>query len=491
MMNFWRIKLHSIVFYLIFIFTVFTLFTFNFSNVDADLIGTDDLRITEHRISIVQNEDADTLTVFDEFWISNRGSEPYNNIVFNTLPESIIIEDGMFCLISEKGEHTCYDWRHENNNYYWLGNYVILPKDYAKTFEFEISIQSMSNSSNLTTISKTVDSNSGQVDDLREIDSWGWVREGFYRGWTTFMNFTIENLKNNTESFEIDLLKIPPGLKIELYLDKNSNSLFEKTDTLLGFDSDYDGKMEPVPGYDFDNDDIIDVNISALENRTFLIYLRADYSIHFLTQYHKTITPSDKGIIDFKKSTLYDTSLLRFFVIPKEDTFVENDNIDFEKRVSEGSSGDTIYYYGEWSGNRDNEVTIKLKDETVNNEGSGFDFLIFVFILLLALILIIFIVIRKQRRKQSEATQLRRAKKRGVVKPRKVSAKSKTKTKATATTKIKKKKPSSDEEVTLEGMDTSKRKVAKALKRLTEDYKSGRIDEELYNELREKYEIIK
>jgi len=56
--------------------------------------GEDKLRITEHRISIVQDEDSDSFTVYDEFWIANRGQEPYFNFVYNSLPEDITIEEG-------------------------------------------------------------------------------------------------------------------------------------------------------------------------------------------------------------------------------------------------------------------------------------------------------------------------------------------------------------------------------------------------------------
>ncbi len=477
--------------------SVFILLSMNISNVEAELIGTDDLKVTEHRISIVQYNDPHSITVYDEFWILNRGEEPYRNLVFNSLPEDIKLEEGMFCYISENADHICYPWKHdENNYYYWDDNYVILPKNYATNFDFEIKIRSESNSSNENSIIKTIDSKSDDVVILNEFDTWGWVRDGFNRGWSIIVNFTINNSENRSEIFEIDTLGIPPGLKIELYLDNNSNSLFDSSDILLGFDSDYDGKIRSMPDFDIDGNGIPEVNISALENKSFLIYLRADYLIHFLTKYEKRINPSKDGIFQFNKYTLYDTSLIRIFIIPHEDISVQNDEIEFEKQMSEGN----LYYYGEWSGKKDSELTIRLKDETINTNDQNFKIFIIVFILFLFAMVLVVIAVNRSRKKK--AVRTKKVKKEKELKKKhktgKQNGKGKEKT-SHIKTNTKKKREEQEQLVkstkvslgeSLEKKENSgkhKQKTSKALKRLEEDYSSGKIDKDIYEELKNKY----
>jgi hypothetical protein len=116
--------------------------------------SSSDLRVNEHRISFVQEDDLNTVTVIDEFWITNQGTEPFFEYVFNALPEDIHTHTGMICKISETGGHSCYPWVHENNNYYWESAYVILPKNYATEFNLEINAYSIENQTMNTSITK-------------------------------------------------------------------------------------------------------------------------------------------------------------------------------------------------------------------------------------------------------------------------------------------------------------------------------------------------
>jgi hypothetical protein len=433
--------------------------------------GEDGLKISEHRLSVVQDEKTNLFTVYDEFWITNSGEEPYNNLVYNSLPEEIAIEEGMFCKISEAGEHTCFDWRHQNNNYFWDGNYVILPKNYAKKFELKIQATSIENKTNSFTINKLVDSSSEAVEELIETDDWNWIRDGFYHGWRTFVNFTIKNTKNQSETFELEIFDFPAGVRLELVEDSNANSIFDSPDNLMAFDSDYDGKWESVPTSDSDNNSVPDISLNASESRSFLVYLRADYKLHFLTKYQKQIEPSSDGIVEFNKKTIYDTSLMRVYIIPNEKTSIYDSEINFEKRLSE----DTLYYYGEWSGNRDNEVTFQLKKETINTIDSNdpSDQILSISVIIILVVLLLAIIGFRAKMKKDKEIRAKEIERKKRLMAKKKKAEVKTRTSKAAPKKIEKTE-----------------KQTKALSRLEEDYKAGNLDEEIYEELKERYSSI-
>ncbi len=464
-MKFSNTKFHNTRCILILFFSVSILLSINLSIVEGELTGTEVLKVSEHRVSIVQHEeDPHSITVFDEFWIENRGDGPYRNVVFNSLPDDITIEEGMFCYISENGDHTCYPWKHEDYNYYWEGNYTVLPTNYARSFDFEIKIYPISNNSDILSISKVVDSTSAQVTNLIELDTWAWVRDGFYRGWTTFINFTINNPFNRTEIYELENLRVPPGVRFEIYIDNNSNYKYETTDILMGFDGDYNGVLEPLSIYDSNENSIPDLEIPAYENRSFLIYLRADYSLHFLTKYQKSINPSNDGIIEINKKTIYDTSLMRVFIIPHEGFSIETGDVEIEKRESEGS----LFFYGEWSGVKNDEVTFKLKERTVKNNNSNNEIFIILIFFLLAALLITIIIFRSQKNKAAQKKKIMDSNKRQGSEFEKSRSK-----------KNGKRSKNID--------DSMVKSQSKALKRLEEDYKSGRLGKEIYEELKKRY----
>jgi hypothetical protein len=265
----------------------------------------------------------------------------------------------------------------------------------------------------------------------------------------------------------------------------------------MGFDSDYNGKLEPVLDYDNDTNNIPDVHISAFENKSFLIYLRADYSLHFLTKYQKIIEPTEKGFINFYKLTLYDTAMMRIFIIPHEDVSVQNDvnDIDFEKRLSEGASGETLYYYGEWSGGRDNEVKVRLKDEKIKTNDTDSGFFMFLIIFILAILLLTIIVFRSHKRKTA---RIKEAKKRRALQKEQGPDKSKSGSRKVGKKtrkqrlEVKEKQKREQIEDSPENNKSSierkqKIKTSEALKRLEEDYQSGRLDKEIYEELKKRY----
>jgi hypothetical protein len=491
---------------------------------------TSELVVTEHRISVVM-EDGNRNTVQDEFWVSNTGTEPYFGSIYTWLPDRFTAEDGMFCQISETGGHTCHTWLHEGNIYYWDGYYSILPKDYATDFELKVTVSSKENQSNYTELFEQINADSEVVEHLIEPDSWGWIRTGFYRGWVAFFNLTIPNNNAEDQKFQFNHSKIPAGVKFEIYLDNDNDRLVTNNDTLLGYDSDYDGFINPSPQFEVNRSNessdivqkgIIEFPILNTDNTTVLVYLRADYTYHFLSKYQTYSESIDDKTSILNKQTIYDTQLMRVFVVPNDDISFEPGDISFQKR----QSGSDVYYYGEWQGLEGEEVDVKLivesssenRDEAKNNAQN--DSNIFVLIIIIAIILAGAMVFRSRRAKYYAEIE-------AIDDERKPGEEAKKKTKRTKTTKpktdlsqllgkkrmLKKKieeikakefeneierdidiEMCSQLEIKLNNLEREIKRVKaaqtkkpEALIRLEADHKAGVIDKDIYNELKEKY----
>lgn len=424
--------------------------------------GANNLEVTEHRITVLQEEGSNLITVQDEFWIINKDNKPYYGFISNWLPNDISTEHGMFCQISEKGDHTCYPWNAVNNYYYWSGNFVILPDNYATNFNLEIITNILNNDTNDTnskTITHEIDTASKEINKLIEPDPWAWVREGFYHGWNLVFNFSLKNKYNESMTFEINNQNLPPGVKIELYFDSDNNTILSDNDTLISFDRDFDGKWDASPYYDSNGNNIPDIQLPGNNSETFFVYVRADYMLHFLSKYNQDFRPEAGGSVDFIKETIYDTDMLRIFIVPNSDTNLNNNEISFQERHSEGN----MFYYGEWKGAKETELKIHLTSETEDKD-EKFDQYIIGMVIIFSIILIAIIIARvnKKKHQQKEAQRIKR------------------------TVKVKQtKKPGSIRKKA--GEQNKKQKRSKALKRLEEDYEAGMIDKEIYEELKEKY----
>ena len=79
----------SVFMFIFLISFIFLSFQISPSQAASGKFGEGELRISEHRLSIVQDENTNLFTVYDEFWITNIGEEPYYNLVYNSLPEEI------------------------------------------------------------------------------------------------------------------------------------------------------------------------------------------------------------------------------------------------------------------------------------------------------------------------------------------------------------------------------------------------------------------
>jgi hypothetical protein len=365
-----------------------------------------------------------------------------------------------------------------------------------------------------------------------EVDDWGWIREGFYRGWKVLFDFNISNENNETEHFELKNVKIPKGIILEIYADSNNDSIFDANDTLLGFDRDLDGEWDSVQGFDTNQNNLPEIAIEPKANTTFFVFLRADYNLHFYAKFQKVIEPLSDGTLTYSKKTIYDTSLMRVFVVPKKDIETNNGDISFTKM----DSGSSIFYYGEWDGSENSEIQINLRGEAPGQKTSTQDnqneIITFLFVIILVIILI---GVMAFRRKQ-EKTKLERSKNiekshTGIKKPRTIresqdmaSKASKQKVSRVEYQRLLKKRKklrsmlnrikakefeddtekeielelASELEVKLKKVESElkKKKVilnkqktgkTKALKRLEEDYKAGSLDKEIYIELKKKY----
>jgi hypothetical protein len=509
------------------------------------VVGSSILKVDEHRISLFQEGAGNTLSVQDEFWISNAGNEPFYGYAYNRLPDDIYASDnGMFCQVSETGGHSCFSWLHENNNYYWDGNYVLLPENYADDFEFAINITSINNRSITHNITKEINSTNEDLVNLIESDTWGWVRDGFEHGWTLIFNFTINNTNNETDIFDLDHIKIPAGLRFSLYYEKNNNGSLDINDPVIGFDGNYDGRWEAAGDYDSNDNNIPDISIDGNESMTFYVYVRADYRLHFLTAYKKDYNPSGAGIIQYNKDTLYDTELMRVFVVPKSDGMVESDSLFLQERSSETD----FFYYGEWSGNKNQEIRIKLEGEvpdSVSKSGSSVDREsgLIIALVLVSLVILVAIMVRARRQKKytmimshtgnfkirkdmtGRKDQIRGRKRIKSVKKRqskpefddmdynelmkeraqfkKIIKRFKTKEYTDEVEKEIESKICREFEVKLKTVEKAitrieaqqlletdeeaKQRYIKAIMRLEEDYEEGRIDKDIYNELKNNY----
>ncbi len=511
----------------------------------SEVIGSNILKVDEHRISIFQENQENVLLVQDEFWVSNTGNEPFFGYAYNNLPDDITIDEGMFCQVSETGDHICFQWLHENNNYFWAGNYVILPKNYANDFEFVINITSINNQSITYNITKKIDSTTEDLEKLVESDPGGWTREGFEHGWTLIFNFTINNTNNVTDIFEFKNLKVPPGLRFSLYVEANNNGSLDFDDPIIGFESNYDGFWEAWEGYDTNLNYIPDISLKGNESKTFYVYLRADYRLHFLTKYKKSYEPSKDGMITFNKETIYDTTLMRVFVVLKLNGVVKSDSLSFQERQSE----DHYFLYGEWSGSKSQEISIELEGEapstfvtagdTINRENG-----LIITILLIGIVLLVAIMFRVNHRKklrEKERSLRKASKKKSAVKSKRnvaIATSGATKSKPTNKKtgemeyggllekrahykkiinrlKVKEYEDEVEKEMEMEICrefekklkstelaikkieaaqpnkipEASKQRYPKAIRRLEEDYEAGRIDKEIYDELKKNYTI--
>lgn len=509
----------------------------------SEVIGTDVLKVDEHRIHIIQEPQANVLTVQDEFWVSNTGNDPFFGYAYNNLPDDITIDEGMFCQVSETGGHSCFQWLHENNNYFWAGNYVILPENYATDFDFVINITSINNQSITYNITKKIDSTTEGLEKLVESDPGDWTREGFEHGWTLIFNFTINNTNNVTDIFEFKNLKVPPGLRFSLYVEANNNGSLDFDDPIIGFESNYDGFWEAWEGYDNNSNNIPDVSLNSNESKTFYVYLRADYRLHFLTKYRKVYDFSDDGTITFNKETIYDTKLMRVFIVPKLDGGVNSDALLFQERHSEGH----YFLYSEWSGTKNQKLSIKIEGEEPSTSTSAGNTIdrengLIIAIFLIGIVLLAATMFRLNRRKklrEKERALKKASGKRSAVKS-KISVaiattgphKSKPTNKKTGKMEygellekrdhykkiinrlksqayedeaekememeicreFEKKLKSTNEAIkkfeanqTNKIPEATKQRYLKAIKRLEEDYEAGRIDREIYDELKKNY----
>jgi hypothetical protein len=504
---------------------------------------SDDLEITEHRLTLIQEEEVNTVSVIDEFWITNEGNEPYYGFVYNRLPEDIYTREGMTCKVSETGGHSCFGWEHEDYNYFWNSYNVILPKNYATKFNLEISASSINDELINTTIKKEMGSASENVETMVEPDEWGWKRDGFYRGWKSIFNFNLSNEQSDPEQFEIKNLKIPEGLIFEIYIDDNDNQFLDRNDSLLTYDSNYNGFLNSVQKYDSDTNGIPDIELKANENKTLFVYLRADYTLHFYSKFQKTFDPSKDGSIKYSKDTIYDTSFMRVFAIPKNDFKTSNGDISFEKM----NPGGNEFYYGTWSGAKNDQVSISFNGETGSNFGNNnattdFEILIFIVIIFLIIIsIIIYMSLRKKRysdyeeyeRPRNEERPMKNNKRRRIEQTVNSNQKEQSTTRRISKaqyqklinkkkklknmiTKIKNKEfeDETEKEIELElclelesklknvkkelkkyktqiekdkANEEQQLKNAKAITRLTEDYQAGIIDREMYTEMVRKY----
>jgi len=367
----------------------------------SDDQGFVDLEVAEHRISLTQQDDLNTISVQDEFWIRNSGNEPYYGLIYNWLPDDINTGEGMTCKVSETGGHRCFGWNRENNNYYWDTSNVILPENYAKRFDLEITTYSVDDPTIKTTHTREIDSSSPDSEIMIETDEWGWARDGFNRGWKSILNFTIGNNIGENPTIEINNSRVPRGLTLELYVDNNDDGWLNENDSLVAYDNDHDGYWESVADFDSDNNGIPDISIEN-ENKTFFVYMKANYMLHFFTLYEKYFEPSDNGTITISKQTNYGTSLMRVFVIPKSGTPLGNDDISFQRK----SSGSSEYYYGEWNGDEGKEISFELKGAllTPGNEndkqivtGKNNNQVAITLILgIITVVLVVFIILRKR-----------------------------------------------------------------------------------------------
>jgi hypothetical protein len=383
-----------------------------------------------------------------------------------------------------------------------------------------------------TSITKELGSESENVEEMIEVDDWGWIREGFYRGWKVLFDFNISNENNETEHFELKNVKIPKGIILEIYADSNNDSIFDANDTLLGFDRDLDGEWDSVQGFDTNQNNLPEIAIEPKANTTFFVFLRADYNLHFYAKFQKVIEPLSDGTLTYSKKTIYDTSLMRVFVVPKKDIETNNGDITFTKM----DSGSSTFYYGEWKGSENSEIQINLRGEAPGQKTSTQDnqneIITFLFVIILVIILI---GVMAFRRKQ-EKTKLERSKnidksRTGIKKSRTIresqdiaSEESKPKVSRVEYQRLLKKRKklrsmlrrikakefeddtekeielelASELEVKLKKVESElkKKKVilnkqktgkTKALKRLEEDYKAGSLDKEIYIELKKKY----
>jgi hypothetical protein len=305
---------------------------------------------------------------------------------------------------------------------------------------------------------------------LIEADSWGWAREGFNRGWISILNFTVPNEYNSSMVMELNSLQVPPGVKYELYIDNNNDSLIDLNDTLIAFDNDYDGYLNPTPDYDSDQDGHPEVTVTSYENKTFLVYLRADYMYHFLSKYHKTIDPTGKSEIIFKKQTVYDTTLMRIFLDTDYEVPQKNDDIEYEEK----QSGTNYFYYGEWTGEKDNDLEFLLEvesDEESSTSSPDQDNQRALTIILILIIIVSTLIV-------GSMAYGRIGKKHKKTSPVK---KKSSKAKSTKDHSTKKKKHGKSEKI-------ADKKLQKALRQLEEDYEAGELDEDVYHELREQYQ---
>ncbi|MDP6156948.1 MAG: hypothetical protein QF682_12560 [Candidatus Thermoplasmatota archaeon] len=249
----------------------------------ADNQGFIGLEVSEHRISLSQLDDLNTISVQDEFWIRNSGKEPYYGLVYNWLPDDIYTSEGMTCKVSETGGHSCFGWNRENNNYYWDTSNVILPENYAERFDLDINAYSIDDTTNKTTHTRNINSSSPDSEIMVESDDWGWVREGFKRGWKSILNFTVGNNIGKKSTFEINNSGVPAGLTLELYEDSTDDGRLNKNDTLVGYDKDHDGYWDAAPNFDSDENGIPDISLVRNENKTFFVYIKANYMLHFFS----------------------------------------------------------------------------------------------------------------------------------------------------------------------------------------------------------------
>ncbi len=429
--------------------------------------GFDNLEVAEHRISLTQENDLNRISVQDEFWIRNRGSKPYYGLVYNWLPDDIDTSEGMTCKVSETGGHSCFGWSRDRNNYYWDTQNVILPENYAKQFDFEIEARSIDEPEDTTSYTRKVDSGSTDSDIMVETDEWGWVREGFTRGWKSILNFSVVNNAGKRSIYEINNSGIPAGLTLEMYADSNEDGWLNNNDTLVGYDSDHDGYWEAASTFDSNKNGIPDINLESNEKKTFFVYIKANYMLHFFSLYEKMFEPTENGTIKISKETLYGTSLMRVFVIPKTGPPVGIEEISFQKR----SSGNSDYYYGEWEGDQGTEISFELmgalpntgeKKADDNQDGgrnSDNQLAITLMLVAIGIVLTIFIILRKRlTRKMDNVTN----------------------TSENSSERI-------SHDINEEKTGERKRKSLEALMGLEDDYESGSLDEEVYLELRERY----
>jgi len=372
--------------------------------------------------------------------------------------------DDTICQVSESGTHSHFPWNSIDNAYYCDDTFVLMPFDFKPELDLVINALSGDNGSVVDNISKKITTDSNETLHLYEPDPWGWVRDGFYHGWTNQFNFTFKNGRNVSQRFDITNSIVPVGLAVQLYQDSNGNGIFEPEDPLLGFDEDFDGYWDPVVDFDDNENGFPDVLIESNSSATFFVFIRADYSLHFSHSYKLTMQSSDTGELIFTKETLYYTETMRLFVIPKGSAPVKSEQITMSTRKAE----DITYYYGEWSGAGGSQIEIGVQGPSSEDDDGDGDFSkgIGTFLIIAGVLFAVvfgFFVFRNKSKGRHRST-----KKKGMKRdPSEDKEPSQRGTKPTPTEDKKAKK--------------QQEKVYDALLRLEEDFDAGSIDKETYD----------